>query len=205
MSDTPRATSERAAWLADRELVQRVARGESAAVGQFVERMRCIPRILAVQNRRSGAPLSPEDLADLAQEVFSAVWDRLERFQGEAALESWVYRFCVLMTMDAKRRRGRRGLVLTAEEPALEGADAERVNEESAEWHALDFEHLYAALERLDEKDAAVVQLKQFEGLTFEEIGGELDISPNTAKTRYYRGIDQLRTLLSPGLGGGAG
>lgn len=45
-----------------------------------------------------------------------------------------------------------------------------------------------------------MIELKQFEELTFESTAERLDISVNTARTRYYRGLNKLRTLLPAGL-----
>ena len=57
---------------------------------------------------------------------------------------------------------------------------------------------LAAALGELPEEQRAVVHLKLWEGLTFEEIAAALDISPNTAASRYRYGIDKLRGRLRP-------
>lgn len=61
-------------------------------------------------------------------------------------------------------------------------------------------EEIRQAMERLPPAEAEVIRLKHFEGLTFDEIGTRLDTSPNTAKTRYYRGLGTLETLLGPRL-----
>jgi len=56
-------------------------------------------------------------------------------------------------------------------------------------------------LRRIGREEAQVIRLKHFEGRTFIEIGRSLGISPNTAKARYYRGINELRPLLEPHVG----
>jgi RNA polymerase sigma-70 factor (ECF subfamily) len=55
-----------------------------------------------------------------------------------------------------------------------------------------------AALSELPEEQRAVLHLKLWEGLTFEEIAAALDISPNTAASRYRYGLDKLRDRLRP-------
>src|SRR5690606_4742960 len=55
-----------------------------------------------------------------------------------------------------------------------------------------------AALETLPPEQRAVVHLKLWTGLTFEEIASTLDIPPNTAASRYRYGIDKLRDQLRP-------
>jgi RNA polymerase sigma-70 factor (ECF subfamily) len=50
----------------------------------------------------------------------------------------------------------------------------------------------------LPEDQRIVAHLKLWEGLTFDAIAQLLDISPNTAASRYRYGVDKLRTLLRP-------
>jgi RNA polymerase sigma-70 factor (ECF subfamily) len=59
-------------------------------------------------------------------------------------------------------------------------------------------EELAAALRELPEKQRAVMHLKLWEGLTFGEIADALEISPNTAASRYRYGLDKLRERLRP-------
>jgi RNA polymerase sigma factor (sigma-70 family) len=62
----------------------------------------------------------------------------------------------------------------------------------------LEFEGVHLALARLDPPADDIVRLKHFEELTFEEIGQRLLLSPNTAKTHYYRALVRLREALAP-------
>jgi RNA polymerase sigma-70 factor, ECF subfamily len=187
---------EHADWSTDLELVRRARAGSRAAIDGFVERMRCIPRILQVHNARAGQLLSADDLADAAQQVFARVWSKTAEFRGDASLESWVWPFCKHVFLSRLRERGRRAEPVPVA-TALEGraapapdADAELALE------PLDAGHVLAALRTLPEEEARAVELKQLEELTFEEIGARLSISPNTAKSRYYRGLAGLRERL---------
>jgi RNA polymerase sigma-70 factor (ECF subfamily) len=164
--------------------------GSEHARTEFVERMKCVPRILAAKNARMGSPLNDADVEDVVQETLVSVWRRLPTFEGRAALETWVYRFCHLKLckfLESRRRVPRP--VEELEEEEQEGAAPGDPDE---------FEQVYLALDRIDEGEAAVLRLKHFEQLTFEEIGRSLGVSPNTAKTRYYRGLERLRDLLEP-------
>ena len=77
--------------------------------------------------------------------------------------------------------------------PVLEGALAP-----DDEDGGTDEELVHLALEELEPPLARIVQLKHFEDLTFEALAERLDISPNTAKTRYYRGLVRLERRLGP-------
>jgi len=59
-------------------------------------------------------------------------------------------------------------------------------------------QELSAALGELPADQRAVVHLKLWEGLTFDEIATALDLSPNTAASRYRYGLDKLRDRLRP-------
>jgi RNA polymerase sigma-70 factor (ECF subfamily) len=59
-------------------------------------------------------------------------------------------------------------------------------------------ERLSGAVGELPEEQRAVVHLKLWAGLTFEEIAATIDISPNTAASRYRYGLDKLRARLRP-------
>ena len=59
-------------------------------------------------------------------------------------------------------------------------------------------ESLARALAELPADQRAVVHLKLWENLTFEQIATALDISPNTAASRYRYGIDKMRERLRP-------
>lgn len=173
----------------DLELARAAVRSERAAVDRFFERMQCVPAILAAKNRRLGSPLSSEELADLAQETLTLLWKKLPGFAGHARLETWAYRFCVLELMNLVRKTKRRQIV----QPGLDRTPEPSQSPEPA---AVDYEHVYRALDALGDPEAAIVRLKHFRQLTFDEIGATLGISPNTAKTGYYRGLVRLRADL---------
>jgi RNA polymerase sigma-70 factor (ECF subfamily) len=59
-------------------------------------------------------------------------------------------------------------------------------------------DELSQALGRLPEEQRAIIHLKLWEGLTFEQIAAALDIPPNTAASRYRYGLDKLREQLRP-------
>ena len=186
------ATGDRAMrWRADLQLVERVLDGDSAARDALIERLACVPRALAAANARLGNALSRDELADLAQDVVLAVWRKLGTFRGDATLESWAWSFCQHELWNRVRRRQRRRAVVHTsleEIPQLQAG--------AAEPHSVDYDHLEEALAALEAPEQEVIRLKHFEHLMFSEIAERLGISPNTAKTRYYRGMVHLRRLL---------
>lgn len=179
-------------YRADVELVRRALDEDGAAMDHLTRRLRCVPPILAARNARLGRPLDEHELADLSQEALIRIWRKLATFSGRSRFETWVYGICRLELMNSfrRKRRGPRASVDYGGEPPPDPPTNDPPS-------ALDYEHVYESLERLGSPEADVVRLKHFDGLTFEEIGATLDISPNTAKTQYYRGLERLRIFLS--------
>ena len=178
---------------ADLALVRDVLSGEEGAVETFILRMGCLPRILDVRNGRLGSPLSEEDLKDLVQDTLQLIWHKLATFGGHSSLETWAYTFCTYQLMNAIRskRRQPRSLNDDSEELAAEPVPVPLRA-------ALEYEHVYRGLDRLDAPQSEVIRLKHFSALTFVQIAEMLSMPVNTVKTHYYRGLDRLRTLLQP-------
>jgi len=175
---------------ADLALVRRVLGGARSELPALAERLRCIPRMLQILDRRTGRAMRPEERADLAQDVLVVVWRKLGEYEGHSALEGWLYGFCALEHKSALRRLRR----LREEAQALEARSGAR-DEAVRDPDPCVFEDVHANLDRIGRDGAQVIRLKHFEGLTFEEIGAELGLSPNTVKARYYRGLEELRPL----------
>ena len=175
---------------ADLALVQRVTSGDREAIETFLERMRCVPRMLASRNQRLGSPIDASELEDLAQETLIAVWRKLSTYNGSAPLEAWVYRFVHLEMLYRLRQRGRRPALL-GEAPVDTPAPSEEtvLEDESA--------LIYGIVETVGPPEADIIRWKHFDGLTFREISDRLSMELGTVKSRYYRGLSKLRERLA--------
>ena len=174
----------------DWELVQQTLSGDSTAVAALGTRLECVAKILAVINARMGRPLAGEDLADLVQDTSVVIWKKLKTFQGRATLETWAHRISFLEFMNRIRALDRLPVSGVELEAVAPGGSSDGAM-------ALEYERLEAALVELGPPEADIVRLKHYEDLTFTEIGATLGVSPNTAKTQYYRGITWLRRHLT--------
>ncbi|MGE3172139.1 MAG: RNA polymerase sigma factor [Planctomycetota bacterium] len=173
---------------ADFHLAQRCLAGDSHARETLGARMACVPRIVAARNRRLPAPMPESALPDVASEVVLQAWNRLADYNGFAAFESWLYRFCEFTLLNAARQRVRNRTSLLDEAAAAAAEDA------PGSW--VDAERIQRALERLPEDELIVVRAKHFDDLTFEAIAERIAIPLTTAKGRYYRAMDRLRQWL---------
>jgi RNA polymerase sigma-70 factor (ECF subfamily) len=137
---------------------------------------------------------SEADTRDALQEVFVKLGRQPHLLAGAREERGFLLRMAHNLAIDAIRRRGTRerkheqfGRVVPTETAAPDLTDAAALSAATE-----------AALDTLPPEQRAVVHLKLWAGLTFEEIATALDIPPNTAASRYRYGIDKLRAQLRP-------
>ncbi|MCP3919532.1 MAG: RNA polymerase sigma factor [bacterium] len=171
--------------------MQAAIRRDPEAVEAFLQRIPCVRRILAFKNAQHGRPLGAAELDDLVQETLFSVWKKLDHYSGRGALEAWLYRFCFLEYMSRLRKLKRQPKLIEDL-----GGDDRSERAAPAEPSHGEYEDVYLGLERLGPPEADIIRLKHLEELTFEEIAQRMGDSPNTVKTRYYRGLARLRDLL---------
>ncbi|HEX7576739.1 MAG TPA: sigma-70 family RNA polymerase sigma factor [Verrucomicrobiae bacterium] len=134
------------------------------------------------------------DTRDLLQEIFVKLAREPELLAGVRDERAFLIRLAHNAAIDLMRRRG-------ARDRTRENFAAETVSPFSATTDPdgkIFRDELASALAELPEEQHAVVHLKLWEGLTFEEIAAALDLSPNTAASRYRYGLDKLRDRLRP-------
>ena len=144
------------------------------------------PRLLACARQWTR---SQADAEDVVQDAFVRYW-RLQRGLDAAAIPLLITSIR-RAAFDRARREGRR----TRREQAVAGED-EGIFQP---WPEGDDRRLQleAALARLPDGQRDVLALKIWGELTFEQIGMELGVSPNTAASRYRYALAALRTELS--------
>jgi RNA polymerase sigma factor (sigma-70 family) len=180
---------------ADLELVRRARAGDSAAVGSLLTRLDCVPAMLRGRHRALGSPFDADELAEVSQEIYAALWTKLATYAGHASIDSWAYRFVVLELFKALDRRTRRRRIQSREPESLE-LHPERELEELIVDPAI----LHDALERLGPPGADIVRQHHFEKLRFEDIAALTSEPVSTIKARYYRAMERLKDALQPHL-----
>ena len=178
----------------DEELVARSIGGDLDSFNQLV--LRWERPIYALAYRVIGRE---EDARDVCQETFLRAFRALGGFKGQAKFSSWLYRITLNLCRDWIRRERRQPLALTPEgvdlvELAGEAEDTESIEELVAR------KEIGAAVAKamalLPEEQRTAIVLKEYHGLTFQEIADMLDCPLSTVKTRLYQGLTVLRRQL---------
>jgi RNA polymerase sigma-70 factor (ECF subfamily) len=179
----------------DEELVARATAGDLDSFNQLVFRWE--RPIFALAYRTLGRE---EDARDVVQEAFLRAYRGLKGFKGEAKFSSWLYRITLNLCRDAIRR-DRRAPLVTAPEGVdpIELAESQPSNDESVEDLVARREMSRAvarAMAELPEEQRVAIVLKEYHGLTFQEIAETLNCPLSTVKTRLYQGLSVLRRRL---------
>ena len=134
------------------------------------------------------------DTRDLLQELFVKLANRPELLDDVRDERAFLLRLAHNLAIDLIRRRGTRekNYEQLARAPAPLFAPASEPDERAFR------EALAAALGEIPSDQRAVVHLKLWEGLTFDQIADLLGIPLNTAASRYRYGLDKLRDRLRP-------
>jgi RNA polymerase sigma-70 factor, ECF subfamily len=134
------------------------------------------------------------DTRDLLQDIFVKLAKDEDLLAGARDERAFLIRLAHNAAIDLIRRRGTRDK--TRENFAAESISpfAPAASPDEQTFRAA----LAGALAELPPDQCAVVHLKLWEGLTFEQIAGALDIPLNTAASRYRYGLDKLRERLRP-------
>jgi len=134
------------------------------------------------------------DTRDLLQEIFIKLSRQPGLLRGTRNERSFLIRLAHNAAIDLMRRRGTREKYHEAFSVVPEKIFAPTNDPDEAALR----DELAHALAELPAEQRAVVHLKLWEGLTFEQIAEALDLPPNTAASRYRYGLDKLRGRLRP-------
>ena len=179
----------------DEELVTRSRTGDTDSFNQLVKRWE--RPIFALAYRTLGRE---EDARDITQETFLRAFRALPGFKGDAKFSSWLYRIAVNLCRDLMRRNRRHPMVEVPDGVEIHELAAERGPVETVEDLAARTElsgAVAAAMELLPAEQRTAIILKEYHGLTFQEIADLMGCPLSTAKTRLYQGLMLLRKHLA--------
>ena len=178
----------------DEELVTRSIGGDPESFNQLV--LRWERPIYALAYRVIGRE---EDARDVCQETFLRAFRALGGFRGQAKFSSWLYRIALNLCRDWVRRQRRTPVVQLPEDVDVIELAASREPTEPIEDLVARRDLTRAvekAMARLPEEQRTAIILKEYHGLTFQEIADLVGCPLSTVKTRLYQGLTVLRREL---------
>lgn len=170
------------------ELIKRAKHGDSAAYGELVSWH--YDGVIRVVYHLCG---DAQVAQDAAQDAFIRAWSKLGEYQPRGPFRSWVYRIAANAALDALRRKPGERLddgegpgSLTERTPGPEAAYLEKERAQA----------LQAAVRALPAAARAVLVLREYGELSYEEIAAALDIPAGTVMSRLSYARGRLRELL---------
>jgi RNA polymerase sigma-70 factor (ECF subfamily) len=178
----------------DEELVSLSMSGDADSFNQLV--LRWERPIYALAYRVIGRE---EEARDVVQETFLRAFRGIRNFRGQAKFSSWIYRIALNLCRDWIRRERRAMIAQPPEGVDLIELAAEQEPAESIEDLVArhDMSHVVARLmARLPDEQRTAIILKEYHGMTFQEIADLQGVPLSTVKTRLYQGLTVLRRHL---------
>ena len=178
----------------DEELVARSRGGDADSFNQLI--LRWERPIYALAYRVIGRE---DDARDVCQETFLRAFRALPGFKGQAKFSSWLYRIALNLCRDWIRRQRRAPVVQMPEGVDPIELASERGPVESIETlvERQELSKVVAdAMALLPEEQRTAIILKEYHGMTFQEIADLQGCPLSTVKTRLYQGLSVLRRHL---------
>jgi RNA polymerase sigma-70 factor, ECF subfamily len=172
--------------LVEFELIQKAQQGDAAAFSQVVTAYR--RRILGTISRLIGRP---EDVEDVAQEVFMRLYFSVGQLRTAEVFEPWLYRLTVNACYDylrkSKRRLESRMADLSDQQvmmaDAVAGSKAQL--DETERLRVRDT--VNGMLSAVSEEDRILLTMKEVEGLSLTELEAVYGVNENALKVRLFR------------------
>ena len=190
--------STRKAKKTDQQLVDQVLKGNKHAFDLLV--LRYQRRIMALVSRFIR---DQSEVEDVCQEAFIKVYKALPKFRGDSAFYTWLYRVAINTAKNHMVTKGRRppGTDVDLGDADLAELPSELVDNGSPEAKLSSNElHLLInnAIEELPEDLRTAFTLREFGGLSYEEITQIMDCPVGTVRSRIFRAREALDKVISP-------
>lgn len=174
------------------ELAAQAATGDRTAVNELLTRVRVVA-LRYVRSRLWTYPGGADMVDDVAQEVCVAVFGALNRYRDEGRpFEAFVYGIAARKVADAQRAFA----VADYSTPEVpDGVDEAPTPEE----HAVRFsevQHAMDLMDRLPDKLREILVLRVVAGLSAEETGRALSMTPGAVRVAQHRALNTLRGLV---------
>ena len=182
----------------DQMLVERVQKGDKRAFDLLINKYQ--HRIVSLVSRYVG---DQADAMDVAQEAFIKAYRAIDRFRGDSAFYTWLYRIAINTAKNHLVASSRRppGDDVDAQEAEQFGADSGLKEYATPERMALSSElatTIQAAIDELPEELRTAIVLRELDGLSYEEIAAAMDCPIGTVRSRIFRARDAIDRRIRP-------
>ncbi len=171
----------------DRGLWQRAQQGDEGAYDHLRRKYRAL---VSGEIRKRLSAVSADDLHDIEQDVWIAVWHSLPNFRGISTFSTWVVGITKNTTFNWMRRKKMEGQTFTR---AAQEVDC---GGEMSESRIVSHLVVHDAMKKLLETEREVISMRYFMQLTDEEISQGLNVPLGTVKSRIRAGLEKLRAAL---------
>ncbi|MGO9566555.1 MAG: sigma-70 family RNA polymerase sigma factor [Desulfomonilaceae bacterium] len=174
----------------DRDIVERCVRGDREAFDILVEKY--YKKIYNLAYRFVG---DSEEASDLAQEVFTAAYQHLKKFRGDAKFSTWLFQIATNRGKNRFKYLKRRGYYANRgqangedERESLERAIPDLTTNPETILASKQIQKIVQdAINDLDPDHKEIVILRDIEGFSYEEIAQMLGLPEGTTKSRLHR------------------
>ena len=135
-----------------------------------------------------------DDTDDLVQETFIKVWKALDKFQGQSALYTWIYRIATNECLNFLAKKRRRFFIPMVD---VEKELQSKVDNDSTITGDEIQKHFQKALLTLPEKQRLVFNMKYFDEMKYEEISEVVGTSVGALKASYHHATKKIEDYIN--------
>ena len=186
----------------DRQLVEKVQAGDKRAFDLLVLKYQAKIQALVARYVQDS-----HEVQDVTQEAFIKAYRALPRFRGDAAFYTWLYRIAINTAKNHLVSRGRRPPgndveIEDAEYYETGGALRDQENPENQLFRAELEKVVNTAIKELPDDLRAAVTLREFDGLSYEDIADIMDCPVGTVRSRIFRAREAIDIRIQAQLDG---
>ena len=183
----------------DQQLVERAQRGDKRAFGLLVDKyQRKLARLLSRFVRDAA------EVEDVTQEAFIKAYRALPNFRGDSAFYTWLYRIGINTAKNYLMAAGRRAPTSTSvdseeAEGLEEGEQLRDINTPESLLLSREIgDTVNAAMQALPEELRTAIQLREIEGMSYEDIAQIMNCPIGTVRSRIFRAREAISEQLKP-------
>ncbi len=182
----------------DELLVERVQQGDKRAFDLLINKYQ--HRIISLVGRYVS---DPAEAMDVAQEAFIKAYRAIDRFRGDSAFYTWLYRIAINTAKNWLVARKRRPPSSDIDAADAEQYDIEsRLKEQGTPENELLREEIkktvFEAIADLPDDLRTAIMLREMEGMSYEDIAVTMDCPIGTVRSRIFRAREAIDERLRP-------